>query len=107
MLRIGSGHSVRKAVFLKGIRDGHLNVEEVEEALPDGLMTAAERWLMYFSLRAAEVELRDGQGRPLSPDDIVPEQRRRRRAHVLLRQRPDSDIEYGAGVDRGLEDHVP
>lgn len=79
VLRIGGGHRTRKAIFLQGIRQGFLNVDEVEEVLPAGLMTAAERWLFYFSLRSAEVELRDSQGRSVTPDDVVPEHRRRQR----------------------------
>lgn len=78
MLRVGGGHARRKELFVRGLRQGHLLVDDVEEALPPGLMTAPERWLFYFSLRAFEVDLRDRQGRSLSPDDIVPGGRRGR-----------------------------
>ena len=78
MLRIGGGHKLRKALFVRGIRQGYLNVDEVEASIPPGLMTASERWLLYFSLRAAHVELRDSEGRVVSPDELVPEHRRRR-----------------------------
>lgn len=77
--RTGGSHRLRKALFRKAMREGSLNVDEVEAAIPPGSMTAAERWLLYFSLRAFEVDLRDSEGRVLTPDDIVPEHRRERR----------------------------
>ena len=78
-VRIGGGHKLRKQLFIKGIKQGFLDIEEVEEAMPPGHMTAAERWLLYFSLRSADVELRDVDGRAVTPDDLVPEKARRRR----------------------------
>jgi hypothetical protein len=78
LLRTGGGHAIRKALFRRGIQDGFVNVDEVEELLPDGLMTVAERWLLYFSLRASEVQLRDSTGRAMTPDDAVPEHHRPR-----------------------------
>jgi hypothetical protein len=75
MLREGSAHTLRKALFVRGLRRGWLGVGEVEEALPAGTMSAAERWLFYFSLHASRVQLRDAEGRPVSPDDVVPEGR--------------------------------
>ncbi|MGQ0504734.1 MAG: RNA polymerase sigma factor region1.1 domain-containing protein [Myxococcaceae bacterium] len=57
--RIGKSYVARKALFHKGLREGRLTVQEIEEALPDGTLTAAERWLLYYSLRAAEVEIID------------------------------------------------
>jgi hypothetical protein len=57
--RIGKSYLARKQLFAKGIRDGRLTVQEIEEALPAGALTAAERWLLYYSLRAAEVSLVD------------------------------------------------
>lgn len=76
LLKIGGGHPMRKELFVRGLRQGYVNVDDVEAAIPPGLMTAAERWLLYFSLRSAEVELRDGQGRLVTPDDIVTDRRR-------------------------------
>ena len=55
--RIGSTHLARKALFRRGLEQGYLHVDEIEEALPPGALTPAERWLFYYSLRAAEVEL--------------------------------------------------
>lgn len=78
-LRIGGGHTIRKSLFVRGIRQGFLNVEEVEDTLPPGLLTPAERWLLYYSLRAADVELRDQDGHVLTPDELVPQHRRNRR----------------------------
>jgi Sigma-70 factor, region 1.1 len=57
--RIGSSYLARKSLFAKGIREGRLTVQEIEEALPPGSLTAAERWLLYYSLRAAQVEIVD------------------------------------------------
>lgn len=55
--KIGRSHRARKDLFRKGIRQGHLTVAEIEEALPEGSLTQSERWLLYYSLRAAEVEI--------------------------------------------------
>jgi len=57
--RIGKTYLARKALFAKGLREGRLTVQEIEEALPPGTLTAAERWLLYYSLRAAQVEIVD------------------------------------------------
>jgi hypothetical protein len=57
--RIGKSYVARKALFAKGLREGRLTVQEIEEALPAGTLTAAERWLLYYSLRAAQVEIID------------------------------------------------
>jgi hypothetical protein len=57
--RIGQTYLARKALFAKGLRDGRLTIQEIEAALPPGTLTAAERWLLYYSLRAARVEIID------------------------------------------------
>lgn len=57
--RIGQAYLARKALFSKGIRDKRLSVQEIERLLPAGSLSASERWLLYYSLRAAEVELVD------------------------------------------------
>jgi hypothetical protein len=57
--RIGKSYTARKALFAKGLREGRLTMQEIEEALPAGTLTAAERWLLYYSLRAAQVEIVD------------------------------------------------
>jgi hypothetical protein len=61
-LKIGRSHKARKALFARGIRRGFLSVEEIDEALPPGSLTDAERWLLYYSLKASRVEIRDGDG---------------------------------------------
>lgn len=57
--KIGQSYVARKRLFAKGLRDGRLTVQEIERALPAGTLTAAERWLLYYSLRAAQVEIVD------------------------------------------------
>jgi len=57
--KIGQSYMARKRLFAKGLRDGRLTVQEIELALPPGALTAAERWLLYYSLRAAQVEIID------------------------------------------------
>jgi hypothetical protein len=61
-LKIGRSHRARKALFTRGIRRGYLVLEEIDEALPSGSLTDAERWLLFYSLRAAHVEVRDRHG---------------------------------------------
>ena len=55
--KIGRSHLARKALFRQGVKDGYLTVDDIEQALPAGTLTAAERWLLYYSLRAAEIEI--------------------------------------------------
>jgi hypothetical protein len=62
-LKIGRSHKARKALFARGIRRGYLTIDEVDEALPPGSLTDAERWLLFYSLHAARVEVRDSAGR--------------------------------------------
>ena len=39
-------------------------MQEIERALPDASLSDAERWLLYYSLRASGVEIRDEAGGP-------------------------------------------
>ena len=64
-LKIGRSHKARKALFARGIRRGYLLIGEIDEALPPGSLTDAERWLLFYSLKASRVEVRDGQGNAL------------------------------------------
>lgn len=57
--QIGNAYLARKALFSKGIREGRLSIQEIERMLPPDSLSASERWLLYYSLRAAEVELMD------------------------------------------------
>ncbi len=58
-MRLGFNHKARKALFQRGIREGRLTVSEIERALPPGSLTPSERWLLYYSLRAAAVVIHD------------------------------------------------
>lgn len=73
MIPMGSGHRLRKELFKRAIAQGWLDVDEVERSLPPDLLTAPERWLLYFSLQASDVELRDSDGRVVTPTEVVPE----------------------------------
>jgi hypothetical protein len=72
-------HRWRRALFVRGLREGWVDAEAIDREIPPGMMSSSERWLLYFSLSASEVELRDHAGRVLTPDDLVPEGRRRTR----------------------------
>jgi hypothetical protein len=69
-LRIGRSHKARKALFTRGIRRGFLTVGEIDEALPSGSLTDAERWLLYYSLHAARVEILDSRGKRVDLEDL-------------------------------------
>ena len=69
-LKIGRSHKARKALFTRGIRRGFLTVEEIDEALPAGSLTDAERWLLYYSLHAARVEVLDHGGKRVELEDL-------------------------------------
>ncbi len=61
VVRSGSeSHEARKALFQSGIRRGWVHLAEIERALPSGSLSPPERWLLFYSLRAAGVEIRDG-----------------------------------------------
>ena len=84
ILRTGRSHQERKQLFQRGLRRGFLTIQEIEAALPPGTMTAAERWLLYYSLRAAEVEIRDESGQLLTVPALDPEE-----LEQLARERAD------------------
>jgi hypothetical protein len=85
-LKIGRSHKARKALFARGIRRGFLSVGEIDEALPSGSLTDAERWLLYYSLKASRVEIRDAEGNSLE-----------------LEERPAEETESRHRMDEGLE----
>lgn len=69
-VRAGSeSHEARKILFQTGIRRGWLDLTEIDRALPAGSLSPPERWLLFYSLRAAGVEIRDQQGGTL---DAIP-----------------------------------
>jgi len=69
-LKIGRSHKARKALFTRGIRRGFLTLDEIDEALPSGSLTDAERWLLFYSLHAARVEIVDARGKRIELDDL-------------------------------------
>ena len=56
---VGHSYDARKQLFAKGLKEGRLTATEIEAAVPEGALTAAERWLLYYSLRASGVEIID------------------------------------------------
>jgi sigma-70-like protein len=70
MLKSGRSHKARKALFTKGLRHGYLTIGEIDDALPPGSMTDAERWLLFYSLHAARVEVKDEAGRRVDLDEL-------------------------------------
>ncbi len=69
-MKTSSSHRARKELFQRGIQRGWITVQEVERALPAGSLTDAERWLLYYSLRASGVEIRDADGREVQEPDF-------------------------------------
>jgi hypothetical protein len=63
-------HRARKALFQRGIQRGTLTVSEIERALPPGSLTDAERWLLFYSLRASGVEIVDERGEAAGEPDL-------------------------------------
>ncbi len=61
-MKTSRSHRARKELFQRGIQLGILTVREIERALPAGSLTDAERWLLYYSLHASGVEIRDDGG---------------------------------------------
>ena len=61
-MKIGSSHRARKELFRRGIRQGYLTAIEIDSAVPPDAISATERWLLYYSLRAAGVEIREEEG---------------------------------------------
>jgi hypothetical protein len=68
-------HEARKALFQLGIRRGHLTLDEIDRALPPGSLSPSERWLLFYSLRASGVDIRDrgDAADHHAPDDPSPE----------------------------------
>jgi hypothetical protein len=65
--RVGESYLARKALFAKGLREGRLSWQEIERALPKDSLSGAERWLLYYSLRSAQVDLFDEQAELQAP----------------------------------------
>jgi hypothetical protein len=92
-LKIGRSHKARKALFARGIRRGFLSVEEIDEALPPGSLTDAERWLLYYSLKASRVEIRDGDGGIVEVEERPPPARQAREVEI------GDEVGFGAEAD--------
>jgi hypothetical protein len=45
-------------------------VAEIDRALPPGSLTDAERWLLFYSLRASGVEIVDERGQAAGAPDL-------------------------------------
>lgn len=106
ILKIGRSHRARKQLFQRGLRRGFLTIQEIEEALPPGTLTAAERWLLYYSLRAAEIEIRDESGQlvtvpALSPEELEELANERREA-----ARAVAEARAGTGEETALGDEA-
>jgi len=96
-LKIGRSHKARKALFTRGIRRGFLSVEEIDEALPSGSLTDAERWLLYYSLKASRVEIRDGNGHSLELEERPPQEEAtdgRRRMEESMEMEMEADTQH-------------
>src|SRR4051812_10497449 len=96
-LKIGRSHKARKALFARGIRRGFLSVAEIDHALPSGSLTDAERWLLYYSLRASRVEIRDGNGQAVDAGE---------RPVEMVSPRELDDLSLGdeaPSLDEGME----
>jgi len=107
IVKIGKSHNARKQLFQRGLRRGFLTVQEIEEALPSGTLTAAERWLLYYSLRAAEIEVRDETGAlvsvpALTEDELVQLATERDQANHVPADQGTGEVEEELGT---LEEH--
>ncbi len=71
-VKIGQSYTARKHLFAKGLKNGRLTVQEIEEALPPGTLTAPERWLLYYSLKAAEIEIIDEVTGEIDAEPLIP-----------------------------------
>lgn len=77
-MKSSQSHRARKELFQRGIRKGSLTIQEIERALPEGSLSDAERWLLYYSLRASGVDIRDeangvdGRASAAAQDDASP-----------------------------------
>ncbi|MBI5549040.1 MAG: RNA polymerase sigma factor region1.1 domain-containing protein [Deltaproteobacteria bacterium] len=114
-MKTGQSHGARKQLFQQGLRRGFLTIQEIEDALPPGTLTAAERWLLYYSLRAAEIEIRDESGHlvtvpALSPEELerLSEERRARAGRAPAAEpQEEVDLEHEQEALSALPDHPP
>lgn len=72
-MKTSATHRARKALFQRGIQRGALSLGEIDAALPGDALTPAERWLLFYSLRAAGVEIVDDDGAEVPVADQPPD----------------------------------
>ena len=90
----------RKALFKKGKRQGYLTFQEISEAIPEIMMSPADRWLLFYSLRAMGIQLIDVD---ISAVEARPAARPQRRDDDEW----DDDEEAEEGPTDELEDQHP
>jgi hypothetical protein len=54
---------------LAGPGGGEAHVDSEDRALAQGTQSDAERWLLFYSLKASRVEVRDGEGNAVDLDE--------------------------------------
>lgn len=69
----GKGYLARKSLFTKGLKQGYLTFQEIDRALPPGSLTATDRWLLYYSVRAANIRVVDQTAQPHPAAPLVEE----------------------------------
>ncbi len=57
--KMGKSHREKIHLFQAGLRRGFVTSQEVDAVLPEDQANDAERWLLYYSLQAAEIEIRN------------------------------------------------
>lgn len=57
--KMGKNHREKILLFQAGLRRGFVTSQEVEAVIPEDQVNDAERWLLYYSLQASEIEIRD------------------------------------------------
>ena len=95
-------HEARKALFQPASAAATCSLQEIDRALPQGSLSPAERWLLFYSLRAAGVEIRDSRGGsveelpgepPLEPTAVLVE--------AVSGRRPETAPRHGAPLGYG------
>ena len=95
-----------------------MTIQEIEDSLPSEALTAAERWLLYYSLHAAEIEIRDECGAtvevpPLSQAELEALAEERSAASGAQHEpaagtpaasRPDNAVEPDEDVQSSMEE---
>jgi hypothetical protein len=56
---MGKSHRDKIHLFQEGLRRGFVTSQEVDAVFFEDQANDAERWLLYYSLQAAEIEIRN------------------------------------------------